>query len=84
MFPGRRSGVRCKSSRRFNQTFEIDHYQPLLFIVDSFDHLYSLVDELERWMKAGKLNHVAPGEPEVNEVDLQSFLEASARVIIRA
>ncbi|MBZ5674266.1 MAG: phenylalanine 4-monooxygenase [Acidobacteriia bacterium] len=59
-----------------NQAFEIDHYQPLLFIVDSFDHLYSLVDELERWMKAGKLNHVAAGEPEVNEVDLQSFLEA--------
>jgi phenylalanine-4-hydroxylase len=59
-----------------NQAFEIDHYQPLLFIVDSFDHLYSLVDELERWMKAGKLNHVAPGEPEVNEVDLRSFLEA--------
>jgi len=60
-----------------NQAFEIDHYQPLLFIVDSFDHLYSLVDELERWMKAGKLSHVAPGEPEVNEVDLQSFLEAA-------
>ena len=59
-----------------NETFEIDHYQPLLFIVDSFDHLYSLVDELERWMKAGKLNHVASGEPEVNEVDLQSFLQA--------
>jgi len=59
-----------------NQAFEIDHYQPLLFIVDSFDHLYSLVDELERWMKAGKLNHVAPGQPEVNEVDLKSFLEA--------
>jgi len=59
-----------------NQSFEIDHYQPLLFIVDSFDHLYGLVDELERWMKAGKLNHVAPGEPEVNEVDLLSFLEA--------
>ena len=59
-----------------NQTFEIDRYQPLLFIVDSFDHLYSLVDELEQWMKAGKLNHVAPGEPVVNEVDLQSFLEA--------
>ena len=36
-----------------NQGFEIDHYQPLLFIVDSFDHLYSLVDRLERWMKAG-------------------------------
>jgi phenylalanine-4-hydroxylase len=63
-------------AQAIHQTFEIDHYQPLLFIVDSFDHLYSLVDELERWMKAGKLNHVAPGEPEVNEVDLQSFLEA--------
>jgi phenylalanine-4-hydroxylase len=59
-----------------NQAFEIDHYQPLLFIVDSFDHLYNLVDELEQWMKAGKLNYVAPGEPAVNEVDLQSFLEA--------
>jgi phenylalanine-4-hydroxylase len=60
-----------------HETFEIDHYQPLLFVVDSFDHLYSLVDELERWMKAGRLNHVAPGEPEVNETDLQSFLDAS-------
>jgi phenylalanine-4-hydroxylase len=61
-----------------NQSFEIDHYQPLLFIVESFDHLYSLVAELERWMKAGKLNHVAPGEPAVNEIDLQSFLDAGA------
>ena len=59
-----------------NQGFEIDHYQPLLFIVDSFDHLFSLVDELERWMRAGKLNNVAPGEPSVNERDLKSFLHA--------
>jgi phenylalanine-4-hydroxylase len=59
-----------------NQGFEIDHYQPLLFIVDSFDHLFSLVDQLEKWMKDGKLNHVAPGEPEVNERDVKSFLEA--------
>ena len=57
-----------------NQAFEIDHYQPLLFIVDSFDHLFSLVDRLEQWMKAGKLNNVAPGEPDVNESDLKSFL----------
>jgi len=57
-----------------NQAFEIDHYQPLLFIVDSFDHLFSLVDELERWMCAGKLDDVAPGEPAVNERDLRSFL----------
>ena len=59
-----------------NQAFEIDHFQPLLFIVDSFDHLYGLVDELEAWLKAGKLNNVAPGEPAVNEKDLKSFLEA--------
>lgn len=60
-----------------NQYFEIDHYQPLLFIVDSFDHLFSLVGDLERWMKDGKLSNVAPGEPEVNEEDLKSFLHAS-------
>src|SRR5438874_12291107 len=62
--------------RVVNQTFEIDHYQPLLFIVDSFDHLFGLVGELEKWMKAGKLNHVAPGEPDVVESDLKSFLHA--------
>jgi phenylalanine-4-hydroxylase len=59
-----------------NQYFEIDHYQPLLFVVDSFDHLFSLVDELEKWMKDGKLNNVSPGEPEVSESDLKSFVEA--------
>src|SRR5215472_12412783 len=57
-----------------NQSFEIDHYQPLLFIVESFDHLFGLVDELESWMKQGKLNNVSPGEPGVNEEDLKSFL----------
>jgi phenylalanine-4-hydroxylase len=57
-----------------NQSFEIDHYQPLLFVVESFDHLFSLVDQLENWLKAGKLNNVAPGEPGVNEADLASFL----------
>ena len=59
-----------------NQSFEIDHYQPLLFTVDSFDHLFTLVNQLEQWMKQGKLNHVAPGEPAVNEADLESFLTA--------
>jgi len=57
-----------------NQAFEIDRYQPLLFVVDSFDHLFSLVDQLEKWMRAGKLNNVAFGEPVVNEQDLKSFL----------
>jgi hypothetical protein len=27
-------------------------------------------------MKEGKLNNVAPGEPEVSEADLKSFMEA--------
>ena len=62
-----------------NQYFEIDHYQPLLFWVESFDHLFSLVDELERWMREGKLDHVSGGEPEVGEADLRSFLEAASR-----
>lgn len=59
-----------------NQYFEIDHYQPLLFIVDSFDHLFSLVDELEKWLKNGKLNNVSPGEPFVSDADVESFLTA--------
>src|SRR5438045_3533643 len=59
-----------------NQAFEIDHYQPLLFIVDSFAHLFELVDRLEKWMKEGRLDNVAPGEPGVNERDLKSFLDA--------
>lgn len=63
-----------------NQYFEIDHYQPLLFVADSFDHVFSLVDELETWMKDGKLDNVSPGEPEVNEEDLRSFLHAEVTV----
>jgi phenylalanine-4-hydroxylase len=58
-----------------NQGAEIDRYQPLLFIVDSFDQLFSLVDRLEKWMREGKLNNVAPGLPEVAESDLRSFME---------
>jgi phenylalanine-4-hydroxylase len=61
-----------------NQGFEIDRYQPLLFIVDSFDHMFSLVNELERWMKEGRLNNVAAGEPAVDPEDLKSFLDAPA------
>src|SRR4029078_1279189 len=49
-----------------NQYFEIDTYQPVLFVVDSFDHLLGLVDTLEEWMKNGKLNSVAQGEPDVS------------------
>jgi phenylalanine-4-hydroxylase len=60
-----------------NQVAEIDHYQPILFVVDSFDHLFSLVDRFEQWMREGKLYNVAPGLPEIAEGDLRSFLEAA-------
>ena len=60
-----------------NQHFEIDHFQPLLFIVDSFDHLFSLIGELERWMLAGRLDNVTPGWRALSDADVRSFLEAS-------
>jgi phenylalanine-4-hydroxylase len=46
-------------------------------VVESFEHLYDLVGELEQWMKAGRLDHVAPGEPEITAADLESFLPAA-------
>ena len=61
-----------------NQYFEIDHYQPLLFVVDSFDHLFREVGRLAEWVKAGKLDNVSPGEPAISESDLASFLGATA------
>jgi phenylalanine-4-hydroxylase len=64
-----------------NQGAEIDHYQPILFVVDGFDHLYELVGQFEQWMRTGKLYHVAPGLPEIAEGDLNSFLEAAERLI---
>ena len=60
-----------------NQYFEIHHYQPLLFVVDSFDHLFDLVGQLEDWMRDGKLSNVSPGEPEMSERDVRSFIEAT-------
>jgi phenylalanine-4-hydroxylase len=73
--------VEAKSVQRYplqlewvvNQSFEINHYQPLLFIVNSFQHLYDSVGELERWMVEGRLNNVAAGEPVVQEQDVLSF-----------
>jgi phenylalanine-4-hydroxylase len=60
-----------------NQHFDIDRFQPLLFIVDSFDHLFGLVDQLEGWMRAGRLDNVAAGEPALSEPDLESFIAAA-------
>lgn len=59
-----------------HQPFEIGHYQPLLFIVESFDHLFELTGTLERWMREGRLDHVGGGNPDVSAADLESFLKA--------
>ena len=32
----------------WNQSFEIDHYQPLLFVIDSFEQIYRAMDERAR------------------------------------
>ena len=62
-----------------NQYFEIHHYQPLLFVIDDFEHLFYLVHDLEQRLDAGLLDNLQPGEPEVNEVDLKSFLDAALK-----
>ena len=55
---------------------EIDHYQPLLFVVDSFEHLFAEVNRLEQWLVEGRLSFSAPGEPVIASADLESFLAA--------
>lgn len=57
-----------------NQSFEVFHYQPILFWVESFEHLFDLVVQLEQWMVNGKLDNAAPGEPALDERDVLSFL----------
>jgi phenylalanine-4-hydroxylase len=63
-------------ARVVNQPFDIDHFQPLLFVLDSFEQLYEAIGTLEHWLLAGDLDHVATGEPSVSEADLRSFLSA--------
>lgn len=57
-----------------NQSFEIDHFQRVLFIVESFEHLYKEVERLEKWLLSGKLDNVNPGEPNFSDEDSQIFL----------
>ncbi len=59
-----------------NQGFRIDRYQPLLFVIDSFEHLFREVNRLEEWMREGRLDHVAPGEPVISPEEIRISLEA--------
>jgi phenylalanine-4-hydroxylase len=67
-----------------NQSFEIDRYQPLLFVVDSFDHLFEEVERLETWMRAGRLDNVAPGKPTISEMEIDISLLAGREGIAAA
>lgn len=62
-----------------NQAFKYDRFQPLLFIVESFEHLYREVERLEEWLLSGRLDNVSPGEPRVSESDLKVFLQHGKR-----
>ena len=74
----RRCPLQCEWA--INQVAEIDRYQPILFVVDSFDHLFSEVDRFERWIRDGRLYNVAPGLPDIALSDLQSFLDAAGSI----
>jgi len=56
-----------------NQYFEIDSYQPLLFVIESFEHLYEEVNRLEKYLLEGRLDNVAFGEPQINDSELLAF-----------
>jgi phenylalanine-4-hydroxylase len=60
-----------------NQPFDIDQYQPLLYVADSFSHVFQLVDELESMLRQGRLDNVRGGAPEVHADDRKSFLPAA-------
>lgn len=60
-----------------NQYFEIDHFQPLLFVVDSFDHLFDQIELLAKQLRAGKLDNVSPGKPSNTKASLRSFMTAA-------
>lgn len=57
-----------------NQSFEIDHFQPLLFVVDSFEQLYEEVGNLEKLLLEGHLDNVSPGEPRITPSEIENFL----------
>jgi len=59
-----------------NQGFDFHSMQPLLFVIDSFEQLFDEVGRLEQWVRDGRLDHVAGGEPAVSQEDLESFVAA--------
>jgi phenylalanine-4-hydroxylase len=65
-----------------HQSFRIDRFQPLLYVAESFEQLYEMVGKMETWMRDGRLDEVAGGEPRVSEDDLRSFLAPAAKAAV--
>jgi len=69
--------ARCplEIERVVNQAFDYTGYQPLLFYVESFAHLFELVSQFDESLRKGKFTNVAQGEPTISDEDIASFLE---------
>lgn len=58
-----------------NQTFEIDHFQKLLFVLDSFKELELQISHLKLALLKGELDDVSPGDPVISHEELHLFLK---------
>jgi len=60
---------------------DYDRFQCLLFVIDSFDQLFTEVERLERWMKEGRLDNLTGGEPQISDMEAEPFLSAADLVL---
>jgi phenylalanine-4-hydroxylase len=67
--------------RVVNQTFDYTGYQPLVFYVESFAHLFDLVSQFDESLRNGKFTNVADGEPTISHEDIASFFEGPRSLI---
>jgi hypothetical protein len=58
-------------------SFEIHDCRPLRFVVERFGHLFKSTSTLERWMRDGRLNQAAAGEPSIPPAHLKNSSAAS-------
>ena len=65
---------RLDAQKAANLPFDETKFQPQLFVIDSFQQLYSQTDKLYRLLRAGKLDQVAAGEPGFSRKQLEDFL----------
>lgn len=56
---------------------DYSRYQCLLFVIDSFDQLFSEIGKLEQWMKEGRLNNLTGGEREISDEEADLYLKVA-------